>query len=171
MDLLGGLFLVQVGADGHSRVGIDGAVAFFDVLDDAVFVDDDVGALRPVVGFVLDVIALEDAIGGEHLFVHVAEEGKLNVDLLGERGVGGGTIHAYTEDFRVGGVDLACGESSLDRLKLFRSTTGEGEDVDGEEYVFLAAVIAELDGFPLIAEEREIRGCVVDAESLGWGFG
>ena len=51
--LFGGLLLVQVGTDRYGSVGIDGAVAFFDVADDAIFVDDDVGALRPLVGFLL----------------------------------------------------------------------------------------------------------------------
>ena len=88
--LLGGLFFVQVGANGERGVGIDGGVAFFDVLHDAVFVDDDVGALGPLEGLVLHVVAFEDTVGAEHLFVHVAEERKLDADLLGEGGVGSG---------------------------------------------------------------------------------
>jgi hypothetical protein len=43
-ELLGGLFFVEVDADGFGSVGIDGAVAAFDVANDAVLVDDDVGA-------------------------------------------------------------------------------------------------------------------------------
>jgi hypothetical protein len=92
---------VQVGADGECVVGIDGGVAFFDVLDDAVFVDDDVGALGPLKGLILHVVAFEDAVGAEHLFVHVAEERKLDADLLGEGGVGCGGIHADAENFRI----------------------------------------------------------------------
>ncbi len=60
------------------------------MLDDAVLVDDDVGALGPLIGFGLNVIALEDAVFLEHLFVHVAQECKFDVDLLGEGGVGSG---------------------------------------------------------------------------------
>ena len=81
---------MQVGTDGKSVVGIDGGITFFDVLDDAVLVYDDVGALRPLIGFGLNVVTLEDAVFLEHLFVHVAQERKFDVDLLGEGGVGGG---------------------------------------------------------------------------------
>jgi hypothetical protein len=48
---------------------------------------------------------------------------------------------------------------------LLRSTTGEGQDVDGKEDVLLAAVVAELHGFPAVAEESELGGGVTDLES------
>jgi len=98
---------VQVDADGLGVVGVDGAVAFFNVADDALFVDDDVGALGPVVGFILHVVALQDAVRGEHLVVHVAEERKIDVDLFGEGGIGSGTVHANAEDRGIRSVDLA----------------------------------------------------------------
>ena len=143
---------MQVSAHGESGVGVDGGVAFFDVLDDAVFVDDDVGALCPFEGLILHVVAFEDAVDRQHLFVHVAEQGKFDVDLLRESGVGCGRIHADAEDFRIRGVDFSCVDSRLDRLELFGSTTGESEHVNGEQNIFLAAKIAQLDSFPLIAE-------------------
>jgi len=49
-----------------------------------------------------------------------------------------------------------------DRLKLLGSTAGEGQDVDGEKDIFLAAVVAELHGFPLVAEKSELRGRITD---------
>lgn len=164
--LLRGFLFVQGGAHGQSGVGIDGAVAFFDKLDDALLVDDDVGAQSPLVAFVIfcRVVGFEDAVGLEHLTVHVAEEGEGDADLLGEGGVGSGAIHTDAEDFCVRGVDLTGGDSSLDRLKLFRSTTGEGQDVDSKENVLLAAEVAELHGFPAIAKQSEIRGGVTDLE-------
>ena len=122
------------------------------MLDDAVLVDDDVGALRPFEGLILHVVAFEDAVGRQHLFVHVAEQWKFDVDLLRESGVGCGRIHADAEDFRIRGVDFSCVDSRLDRLELFGSTTGESEHVNGEQNIFLAAKIAQLDSFPLIAE-------------------
>jgi len=148
---------VQIGADGKGVVGIDGGVALFDVLDGAVLVDHDVGALRPLVRLAFHVIAFENAVGCEHLFVHVAEQRKLDIDLLGEGGVGCGRVHADAKDFRVGGVDFSCVDSRLDRLELFGSTTCKGEDINGEKDIFLAVEVAELDGFPLIAEQSEVR--------------
>ena len=152
--LLGGFLFVQGGAHGQGGVGIDGAVAFFDKLDDALLVDDDVGAQSPLVAFVIlpRVVGFENSVGLEHLAIHVAEEGEGDPDLLGEGGVGSGTIYTDSENFRIRSVDFTGGDSSLDRLKLLRSTTGEGQDVDGEEDVLLAAEVAELHGFPAVAE-------------------
>jgi hypothetical protein len=162
--LLGCLLLVQIRAHGHRRVRIDGTIPFLDVLDHAIFVDDDIGPLRPLIGFVLDVVAFEDAVFLQHLLVHIAQQGELDVDLLREGGVRGGTIHAHAKNFGVGGVDLTCGYSRLDRLELFGSTTGEGKNVNREQHVLLTAVVAEFDRFPLIAKKGEVRGNVADLE-------
>ena len=105
--LLGRFLLVQGGAHGEGSVGIDGAIALVDETDDALLIDDDVGAQSPLVGFVLYVVALENAVGFEHLVVHIAEQGKSDADLLGEGGIGRGAIHANAEYFRIRGVDLA----------------------------------------------------------------
>jgi hypothetical protein len=61
---VGSVLLVQVDTNGDSGVGIDGAVATFDMADDAIFVDDDVGAESPLVAFALDIVAFKDAVGG-----------------------------------------------------------------------------------------------------------
>lgn len=148
---------MERGAGGQCGVGVDGAVAGFNEADDALFVDDDVGPQGPLVGFVLDVVALEDAVGGKHLVVHVAEKREIDVDLLGEGSICSGTIHANAEDCGICGVDLTRGDSSLDRLKLFRSTAGKCQDVDGEKDVPLAAIVAELHTLPLIAKQGEVR--------------
>src|SRR5260370_17221770 len=110
------------------------------------------------------VVAVEGAVGLGHVAVEVDEERKFNADLLGEGGVGSGTIHTNSENFRVRGVNLTGGDPSLDRLKLFRSTAGKGQDIDGEKDVLLPSVVAELHGFPLVAAKSEIRGGVADFE-------
>jgi len=96
--------------------------------------------------------------------VHVAEKRKRNVDLLGEGRVCGGAVNAYPENFRVRGIDLSRGDSSLDRLKLFRSTAGKGQDVNGEKDIFLAAEVAELNGRALIAHQSEVWSSIADLE-------
>jgi hypothetical protein len=160
--LLARLLFVQVGANRQGVIGVDGAVVKFNVLDNAVFIYDDIGAPRPIVGFALFVVSLEDAVVLEHFLVHVAEERKLDVDLLGESGVCCGGIHTYTENSRIVRIDLTGSESSLDRLKLLRSTTGEGEDVNGEEDILFAAEVRQLDGLPLVAEESKVRSVIAN---------
>jgi hypothetical protein len=89
---------MQRRARGQRGIGIDGAVASFDESNHALFVDDNVGAECPLVGFLLDVVALQDAVRSQHLVVHVAEKREINANLLGERGIGCGTIHANAEN-------------------------------------------------------------------------
>ena len=117
---------MQVNTNGDSGVGIDGAVAAFDMADDAIFVDHNVGAESPLVAFALDIVALKNAVRGEHFVIHIAEEWEFDADLLGESSVRGRTIHANTENFRIIRIDLARVDSRLDRLELFGSTTCEG---------------------------------------------
>jgi hypothetical protein len=155
---------VQGGAHREGSVRVHGAFVRFHELDNALLVDDDVGAHSPLISFIVHVVAFEDAITSEHLPVHVAEEREGDADLLGEGGIGGGTIQTNSENFGIRGVNLTGGDSSLDRLKLFRSTTSESQDVDGEKDVLLAAVIAELHGFPLVAEQSEVGSGVADLE-------
>ena len=158
------MFLVQVRANRQSVVRIDRGIAFFDVLDNTVLVYDDIGALSPLVGITLNVVAFKDAVSGQHLLVHIAQEREFDVDLLGESGVGRGRIHTDAEDFRIGGINFAAVDSRLDRLELLRSTTSEGENVNGQKDVLFALKVAELDWLPLIAQKGEIGSWVADFE-------
>src|SRR6185437_6387662 len=106
-NLFRGLLLMQVGANGDGGVRIDGAVAFLDVADNSLFIDDDVGTLRPLEFLALNVVGFQNAVSGEHFVVHVAQEREFYVDLLGKSRVRGGTIDADSKDFRIRGVDLA----------------------------------------------------------------
>jgi hypothetical protein len=155
---------VEIRANVQRVVGIDGALVEFDMLDDSLFVYDDVCALRPLIGVAFDVMPFEDAVGGEHFLVHVAEERKLDVDLLGEGCVCRGGIHAHAENCCIVGIDLSGSESSLDRLKLLRSTTGESENVNCEKDILLTVEVRKLDGLPFVAKQIEIRSFVANFE-------
>ena len=52
----------------------------------------------------------------------------------------------------------------MDGPHLLGAAFGESQHVNGEENIFLAAVVAELDGFPLIGEKREVRSHVTDLQ-------
>ena len=65
-------FVMQFSAHGQRIVWIDGAIAFFDMLNHTVFVDHNIGALSPLIGLILFVVAFENAVGRQHFLVHVA---------------------------------------------------------------------------------------------------
>ncbi len=134
------MLLVKAGANGDGAVGIDGAIPLFDVLDLAFLVDDDRGAFGPIILVAFDVVGPENAVGFQHLAVHIAQEGERHADLLGEGGVGSRAVNADSEDCRVTGFEL--GLISLIGLKFFRSTAGEGQNIKSEDDVLFSPVIA-----------------------------
>src|SRR4029077_4328785 len=87
-------------------------------------------------------------------FVHVAQKRKGNSDLLCECGVGGGTVDADSENNCVASFEF--GQISLIGLKFFGSTTCECQDVEGQDDVFLSAILAQFHLLPFVAQEREI---------------
>jgi hypothetical protein len=100
------------------------------VLDDALLVDDDVGALRPFISFLLHVIALENPVRGQDLLIHVAQQWKGDINLFGKRGIRRRTVHTDSKNLRVRSINLSRCDSSLDRLKLLGSTSRESQNVD-----------------------------------------
>jgi hypothetical protein len=89
---------VERGASAQRGVRVDGAVALLNEADDALLIDHNVRAQRPLVRFLLDVVALQDAVGGEHLVIHVTKKRETNIDLLGKGSIGGRAIHANAEN-------------------------------------------------------------------------
>jgi hypothetical protein len=86
--------------------------------------------------------------------IHVAEQGKGDVDFLRESVVGCGTINADSKNDCVRGFQF--GQINLIGLKFLGSTLGEGEDIKGENDVLLPAKIAEANRIPVIIQERKI---------------
>ena len=63
---------VQFSTYGQRIIRIDGAIAFFDMLNHTVLVDHNIGALGPLISLILLVIAFQNAVGCQHFLVHVA---------------------------------------------------------------------------------------------------
>ena len=103
--------LVQPRADRDGAVRIHSTVTLLDVLNFSCFIDDDGSALRPLIFAALHVVGLQYLVRRQHFLVHIAEKRKGDSDLLGECGVGGGTVDADSEDDGV-----ACFEFGLIRL-------------------------------------------------------
>jgi hypothetical protein len=149
---------VKVGADVDRVCRVDGAVAFLYVLDLALLVDDEGGAIGKLKLVIQDAVLLRD------LARHVAEERKFDANFFGEGGVGGRSVNADAKDGGVFRVDLAGIYTRLVSLKFLRSTLGEGKNVERQDDVLLAAIIAERNHLSLAAAQGEIGSDVSDLE-------
>src|ERR1041384_395034 len=127
---------------------VNGGAALFDVFDDALFVYDEGGARRVAALFV------EQAVVFDGRAMPVAQKRKGYADVLSKPAVGGEAVHADAENLRVGGAEF--GDIRLIRLQFLRSTTREGEHVESEHHILLAAKVAELNGLAFRVVQREV---------------
>src|SRR5215471_8070725 len=102
---------------------IDGDVAFIDVLNDSVLVDHKGRTISVAAILVVNAVILH------HGSFEIAEQRKRDAVLFAELFVGGNAIYADPENLRVGSLEF--GDISLIRLHFLRSTTGEGEHIEG----------------------------------------
>jgi hypothetical protein len=79
-----------------SRGWIDCDVSFVDVLDDAVFINHEGGAIAEALLLVKDTIVLD------YSPFEITEKGKCNPKLLGKFAVGGNTVYTEAENLSVG---------------------------------------------------------------------
>ncbi len=129
--------------------------------DDSVFVDDECGARSD------EPLFIEDAVSSHHLSLDVAEQGECHSYVFGESLVGGIAVHANADNLCI--ALLKFGDISLIRLQLFRSTAGEGQHIESERDVLLAAKVTELDRLSIRVCECEIRRHLSDLELRLWG--
>jgi hypothetical protein len=104
------------------------------VLNDAILVDDKCRSIAEALFFV------EDPVVFHHGSFEIAEEWKGHADVLCKSAIGRNAIDADTKNLSVGSFEF--GDISLIRLQFFRSTTGEGQDIEGKHYIFLTFEIA-----------------------------
>jgi hypothetical protein len=104
------------------------------VLNDAVFIDDEGGPVGETVFLIQDSVLLRDGP------LEITQQREGEAILLGKNLVGRRTINADAENLRAGLLEF--GDISLIRLQLCRSTPGESEDVKGQHYILLAEKIA-----------------------------
>ena len=101
---------------------VDGFVAFLDVLDNSILVDDERRAVPVAAFFVEDAVVLDDRV------LYVAQDRKSNPVLFRELRIGKGTVNAESENLCI--ICFEFGDISLIRLKFLRSTTGESENIE-----------------------------------------
>jgi len=147
----------------HYSRRIDRDVSFVDVLDDAVFVDHEGGAIAEALFFVEDAIIFDDRA------FEIAEYRECDSELFGEFAVGGNAVDTHAEDLRVVGFEL--GDISLIRLQFLRSTTGKRQYIDREYDVLLPFEIAQLVSLSVGGAQRELRSLVTDLQiCFGWSW-
>ena len=135
---------------------IDRDVSFVDVLNDAVFIDQEGGAIAKALLFVEDAVILHDGA------FEIAEERESDSELFGEFFVGGNAVYTEAKNLGVGGFEF--GNISLICLQFFRSTAGESEYVNCEYDVFLTFEIAQLVSLAVSGAKREVRSRVADLQ-------
>ena len=104
------LFLFQRHAHRHGARRIDRALALLDVLNNAPLVDHEGGAVRKLL------LIIQDAILFGDLACHVAQQGELQPELLGELRVSERAVNADAKNRSVVQIDFAIGDISLIRL-------------------------------------------------------
>ena len=108
---------------GPSATGVNGVLIHVDVLDDSFFVNHEGGSVGN------RELGIQNAVVRCDLAGEIAQQRKVNADLLGKGLVSRRTIDADAQDLRA--VRFEFGDISLIRLKFLRSTTGEGQYVEG----------------------------------------
>jgi hypothetical protein len=145
------LFLFQRRAHRHGARRIDGALAFLNVLDNALLVDHKGGAARKLL------LIIQDAIFFGDFARHVAQQGELHAQLLGEFSISEGTVNADAQNRSVIQIDFAIGDISLIRLQLVCSIRTEGHYVEREDDALLSAEVAKFNGVPVLVRQGEVR--------------
>jgi len=152
-----GLFFLDQGADLEGAGGVEGRGALLDVLYAAFLVEDEGGAARPTFFFVEDAVFLGD------FALEVAQQREGYAEVLAEALVGRVAVDTDAENLGVVGFEF--GDISLIRLQFLRSTAGEGEHVEGQHSVLLAAEVSKVDRLAILVGQGEVRGEVAYFET------
>lgn len=144
--------MAEASANRDSSIRIYRVATLLDVLNDALLVDHERRALNEIV---LDALAgkliegLHDPVPRRDLAIHIAQQGKGDSDLLRESRIRSRAVETDAENHRI--IFRELGQISLIGLKFLRSTGSKGENVEGQHYVLLAPIVAQLDRFPRVA--------------------
>jgi hypothetical protein len=143
--------MAKASTDRDCGVRIYRVTTLLDVLNDALLVDHERGALNEIV---LDALTgkliegLHDPVPGRDLAIHIAQQGKGDSDLLRESRIRSRAIKTDAENHRI--IFREPGQISLIGLKFLSSTGSKGENIKGQHHVLFASIIAQLDRFPRV---------------------
>ncbi len=128
------MFHLRTLASVHPFGGIERVLVHLLFQDLSIFSDQEVHAARRLVFVFVDSVLVG------YFTAPIAQQGERHSDLVGEGFVGEGTIHAHTQDLGVGCFQRF--QILLEVFHLLGSTTGKGQDVERQNDVLLASVVA-----------------------------
>jgi hypothetical protein len=102
----------------------------------------------------ISTLFIKDPIVFNHFPLEIAEQRECHSYVFLEAFVGRIAVNADPQDLRV--CLLEFGDIRLIRLQLLRSTAGEGEHVESEHHILLAAKVSEFHRLAVGVGEREI---------------
>lgn len=150
---------LQQAAAGDGLRRVHRILANVDVLDDTLFVDNEGRALSQFVARSTDLfLANRDPKLLEDFEVRIAQERKRDIELLREGGIRRRAVTAYAENYCVARIQLW--PISLIGFEFVASSLCKGQHVEDEHDILLPSEVAELDLFPVIAQQCEIWGLV-----------
>ena|SRR5882724_219983 len=129
-------------------------ISLVDVLNDAILVNNECGSIAEALFFIKNSVVFHDGS------LEITEQWKRNTDVLRETPVGRNTVNTDAENLSIGSFEF--GDISLIRLQFFRSTTGKGQHIEGQHYIFLSLEIAQFHLLAGSAWEGEIRRSVTN---------
>src|SRR3981081_3279064 len=118
----------------YDLLGIDSVPVNLLFQNFSVFADQEVYAAR---GLIL--VDVNTVLAGD-ISTPVAQKREGDADLVGEGFIGERAVHAHTQNLSVGGFQRL--EILLEGLHLRGSTTGEGKDIERQNDVAFAAILA-----------------------------
>ena len=101
--------------------------------DDPFFIHGECGARA------ISTLFIKDAVVLNHTTFEIAEQRKCHADVFLKAFVGREAINADAQHLCIALLEF--GDIRLIRLQLLRSTAGEGQNVEGEHHVLLAAKV------------------------------
>jgi hypothetical protein len=133
---------------------INGDSAFFNVADDAAFIDHKGDAVGEKAG------EAQDAVGFGHYFIGVAKQGKAGAGFFRELAVPLLGVKTDAQNLRPSGLEF--GDIRLIPLDLARSTRSGGARVKRQDHGLLSVEIGKFHNLAVLVRQSEFRSAVAN---------
>jgi hypothetical protein len=135
---------------------IDGRFTLFYVLYDALFINRECSTRS------VPALLVKDAVVFNDFTFEITEQRESHAYVFLEASVSRVAVDADAQNLRVALLEF--GNISLIRLKLFRSTAGESQNIEGQHNILLAAKVREFNGLAFRIVESKVRSLVANLQ-------